>query len=363
MKKFLVTLAIAAVIVAFAGPAVHAEITKVTGDVKIIEAPADIKTGSLESDSEIRVFVEKAEFELIQPLKLDISKPGTSPKLYHPTGRKGKPKKALKVNPNLSQQTLAPGKLVNSYYIHFDSIGQNNKSVSGSITFGEKILGLIVESEGLIATNHVLGAAATQYSVGKIQDIEWTKDTEITLSPGRRMISFKLSASTAADNIRVITDASESGKAVEKNAPISDSSDEPDPPAERGKKNKSKSAPPSGDLLRAPSIWSGTRSITNRGDLHNCQLRVESRNGDLYTVMYAEHHATVRLTLQFKLKGRELTLTDWKNNSIADFTIQNVRAWGSTDGKGMAIEYSWVISGRGRQNAIDQGSIDVTRDR
>lgn len=241
---------------------------------------------------------------------------------------------------------------MSSYYIHFDPVGKAAAELdaTGSITFDQEVIGIIITGEKLNASNDIVGLSTTRYPPGQAHDTELTRGTRLTLSADKRTVSFTLRASNSADNIRVITMAQSEPPKKQK-------------PRSPGKIDEPNNDDPAQDLLTAPSIWSGTRSITNRGKLFNCQVRVAARNGNIYTLVFTEHHSSVRLTMNFRLKGRKLILTGWKNNSIADWTIQNLQAQGSTDGEGMQIGYNWLQSGKGHQNALVQGAIDVTRDR
>jgi len=334
----------------FALSAARATTPTTTGDAEFLhEPPDDVRTGRLEDNSRAVIFAEQTDFVTDGPLKVDVSRPGEVVKLENKVGKRGKVKRGKKKTLKLSPSVIPAGKRVSSYYIHFDPVGKAAAELdaTGSITFDEEVIGIIITGEKLVASNDIVGLSTTQYPGGQAQAAELTKGTRLTLSADKRTVSFTLRASNSADNIRAITMAQ--GEPARKQRPRSpgDSDDEIAAP----------------DLLTAPSIWSGQRTITNRGKVFNCQVRVAARNGNVYTIVFTEHHSSIRLTMNFRLKGRKLILVGWKNNSIADWTIQNVQAEGSTDGQGMQIGYSWVQSGKGYQNALVQGSIDVTRDR
>ncbi len=324
-----------------------------TGDAEFQhEPPEDVRTGRLEHNNRAVIFAEQIDFETEGPLKVDVSRSGEVVKLVGKVGRRGKAKRGKKKTLNLSPSVIPAGKRVSSYYIHFDPVGKEKTEyvATGSITFDEQVLGLIFTADMLLASNEIAGAEGTQYPGGQAQHVELTKGTRLSLSADKRTVSFTLRVTTHADNIRVITQTQ---------------ADKPErkKPRSPGQADDTDDAGAAQDLLTAPSIWSGTRSITNRGKVFNCQVRVATRNGNIYTFVFTEHHSSIRLTMNFRLKGRKLILTGWKNNSIADWTIQNVQAEGSTDGNEIQIGYRWIQSGRGYQNALVQGSIDVSRDR
>ena len=314
-------------------------------------APKDVRTGKLEDSGRAVIFAERLDFSADVPIKIDVSRPGDVVKLEDRTGKQGKVKHGKKVSRILSPSVVAKGRRINSYYIHFDPVGRQDteRVATGSVTFDDEVIGLVISTENLIASNRIAGSPSTQYPTGQAQDLELNKSTQLSLSADRRTVSFKLCASTHADNIRVITKAQ--GEPAIPQRPRS--------PGEAGRRNDE----PVHDLLAVPSKWSGQRANTTQGVSTNCQIHVTGRKGKIYTIDFTEHHASLRITMNFRLKGRELILTGWKNRSIADWTIQNLQAKGSTDGEGMQIGYRWVQSGRGYQNALIQGEIDVTRDR
>ncbi len=339
---------------------VNADIIETIGAASKINAPSDVRQGQLEHNSQIVVFPEQAGVKLLAPIKVDISKPGTSPTVVKRQGPKGRPKPS-KVNKRLSPFTIVRGREIDSYLIHFDPVGEADAhhTASGSVTFARDVLGLIVTADKLNATHAFPGLTNTTYPGGMAQDIEFDKEgTSITLSEDRRTLTFTLVASTASDNIRVITEADTSG-----NDPDAPKLKKKKASSQNTKRNMEKPVQQSTDLLQAPSLWSGTRTLTNRGKTFNCQLKVDSRNGDLFTIIYSEHHSAIRLAMQFRLSGRALIFQGYKNNSVADFTIENLQAQGSTDGQGMEIGYRWIQSGKGYQNALVEGNILVTRDK
>lgn len=331
-------------------PVAFAVVPSTAGDAKFVDTPPeDVRNGMLEDNSRAVIFAEQIDFVPDGPIKVDVSRPGEIVKLGNKVGKRGRVKRGKKKTLNLSPSVIPAGKRVSSYYIHFDPVGREKTEyvATGSVTFDEEVIGLIITTEKLLASNIFAGSPSTLYPGGPIQELELNKGTQLSLSADRRTVSFKLRVTTNADNIRIITEAEESK-----------------PPRKKKQGSPGKSEDESAkELLAVPSIWSGTRSITNRGKMTNCQIKLATRTGNVYTLVFTEHHARIRLTMTFRLKGRKLILVGWKNNSIGDFTIQNIQAEGSTDGAGMQIGYSWVQSGKGHPNALVQGSIDVTRDR
>ncbi|QDV91745.1 hypothetical protein RAS2_28500 [Phycisphaerae bacterium RAS2] len=178
-----------------AAASARAGIIGVSGGMQQIAAPGSVVTGELESDASIFVFAERSGFTLPQIVNVSISQPGTSP---GPSGR------------NLSPATIPAGTQINTYYIHYDKIGTGQaRSATGSITFDEEILGLIIGGAGLLGTNALIGLPSTAYPPGQDhQSTELGDGSSVTLSADRRTVSVTLRVTCCADNIRVITAAS-----------------------------------------------------------------------------------------------------------------------------------------------------------
>lgn len=174
---------------------VRAGIVGVSGGMQQIPAPGSVVTGELESDASIFVFAERSGLVLPQIVNVNISLPGTSP---NESGR------------NLSPATIPAGTRINTYYIHYDKIGTGQaQSATGSVTFDEEILGLIIGGVGLLGTNALIGLPSTAYPPGQDhQQVELGDGSSVTLSADRRTVSVTLRVTCCADNIRVLTVAS-----------------------------------------------------------------------------------------------------------------------------------------------------------
>jgi len=102
---------------------------------------------SHESDTEIFGFVEREGYVLPAPLKVDITQPGVYDSSYGSTS-----------------STIAEGTPVDSYYLKFDPVGSNNRTITdGSITFSSPIIGVIVTDQTLKASDPILGNTDTAY--------------------------------------------------------------------------------------------------------------------------------------------------------------------------------------------------------
>ena len=112
--------------------------------------PTNLDLGKYESDTDIFVFDEQQNLILSNNLYVDIGQPDTYNDSDDLVGAGG---------------TILAGTPVNCYLVHIDPIGVPGSIVtySGSVTFSNKILGVIVETSTLNATDSVLGVGATTY--------------------------------------------------------------------------------------------------------------------------------------------------------------------------------------------------------
>src|SRR5262249_10330712 len=141
--------------------------------------------GMWESNTEIRAFAEQQQLTLANDLPVNISVPGTSPGA---------------TDSNLSGATIPAGTTINSYYLHFDVVGEisvnNAKEAIGSITFDEDILGLIVFPTAL-NNGTQLGLPGVTYATGDNHGLELglnmqgTSDS-VTLSADLRTVTVDL---------------------------------------------------------------------------------------------------------------------------------------------------------------------------
>ncbi len=154
-----------ALLVAFFQASAHATIVSVDSKVTLITPPASVVRGQLESNSVIFAFDERQNVLLSAPLSVNAVPP-TMGKLTIDGG----------AIPNPVQ--ILAGMIVNSHLLHFDVVGTPEALeaiVTGvpSVTFGEEILGVILEAS-LLDASDFLGAADTSYPTGTstIRDFE-----------------------------------------------------------------------------------------------------------------------------------------------------------------------------------------------
>jgi hypothetical protein len=164
-------------------------ITYATGDIVKIAPPPSVVLGTLESNLNIYVFGEVQEFPLPTDVTVDLIPPVT----FGDTNTAG-------------SHTIPAGTVVSSYFIHCDSVGSTTLDASGSLRFNTDILGVIVLSAGLTATDpDPLGAPGTTYTTNTGRGLECCGTDRLILEPdGRTLTIDKLYVTDNTDQIRVL---------------------------------------------------------------------------------------------------------------------------------------------------------------
>jgi len=105
--------------------------------------------------------------------------------------------------------TLPAGKAVSSYFLYFDPVGQphgnqNSKTVTGSITFAEEVVGVIITDAALDATDGIVGSSTTTYPNSLFaRGVESNTDVVNVVAPST--VTYSLTATTPGDSFRIIT--------------------------------------------------------------------------------------------------------------------------------------------------------------
>ncbi len=173
-----------------AGPA-SAGIINTTGAFVEISPPGSVELGALESNTEIFAFAEMLGVWLEGDLPVDITSPG----VYASAD-------------DLTPGLIFPKMPVDIYFLHSDPVGSDTVTLLGSITFDQDILGIIVLSAGLDATDATLGYPGTVYPTGlsgRGLDFAGSNFDILTLSEDRRTITVDWRTGTKVDHIRIIT--------------------------------------------------------------------------------------------------------------------------------------------------------------
>ena len=143
------------------------------GVFQLISPPAVLGNNAYNDDN-VRGFDEVQGVTLESQLIMDIAAPG------------------------VSSNVLGAGSVVSSHYLIFDPI--STRTASGTVTFDEPVLGVIISNPRFDDTDSLLGNAATSYTIGS-QQLE--SADSVTISGNS--IEFNLSTSSPGDAIRVVT--------------------------------------------------------------------------------------------------------------------------------------------------------------
>jgi hypothetical protein len=177
-----------------------------TGQVIILGTPpASVASGGLQSNTDA-YFFQESQLILSSPLDVDITEPGTYTTVAE-----------------LTPGTIAAGADIDSYMLESQPSSvppapNNYQTYVGSLTFNSPILGIIVETASLNATDALLGAPGTVYPPPS--DLYSGLDLNtpgcsgstcgndaLTLSVNGDTLNFDYVTNYSEDEIRIITAA------------------------------------------------------------------------------------------------------------------------------------------------------------
>lgn len=172
---------------------------QVGGAVASISPPPSVVFNDFESSSTIHMFTEQTSYPLPSNVTVDITKPG----LYGGSGGSGY---------SISSTVLPAGTAVDCHFVFFDPVGSQNSTVSGSITVGAKILGIICTKSSLDNSDSILGMPGTRYDTGR-NARQFEKNAEVvTLSEDMRTVTINRWHSTyPGENMRIVTEPGSGG--------------------------------------------------------------------------------------------------------------------------------------------------------
>ena len=189
-------LLICAVAVLLADPGQSgASVIAVSGPVLFESPPPIVSYGTGESNTTLNFFTERTNFALPTTTPIDITPGPSFPTTYTGTG-------------DLTPGTLAAGTAVDTYFMYSNPVGQPETLYHyiATFTFSAPILGLVVTSSTLSATNVSLGAAGTSYDIPGT-GLENDGDGDAIELVGASTIHVEFATSVGIDAIRVITAA------------------------------------------------------------------------------------------------------------------------------------------------------------
>ena len=165
-----------------------ASIVSWDGSIEKTSEPNDLSLGAYESSEYIRVFDEKQNYVLEEDLNVD---------LFVTTGG------TFDSQGDLTSGTIPAGTHINSHLVHFDPIGSNTVILEGSITFDQRIIGVILTLNSL-QNSDFLGFANT-FDDGSLRGLEWGYDW-FGISDDLKTLSMHLHTNVQLDNIRILTE-------------------------------------------------------------------------------------------------------------------------------------------------------------
>ena len=170
-----------------------AQIIETTGSLIEVSPPATVSLNRTESNTEILAFFE-SRTSLPSELVVGVDSPG----FYNE-----------ETDLQLPSPVISAGTTVDSFLLHFDPVRQTGGRRDGSITFGTDILGIIIESNALLASDSLLGSPTTFYPAPsqpffELNGLEIESDS-ILLSSDRRTLTVSWFTNNLLDHVRILT--------------------------------------------------------------------------------------------------------------------------------------------------------------
>ena len=184
--KSIITAIAAATVVSFVG---NASALTLSGDVNMVFAPVSVQENDRTNNRRALLFTEQANATLASDMNVEAYLPG----VYDGGAA--------------VSRTLAAGRTVTSYFLHADvsDDAATPTLMSGSITFNDKILGVIFGD--FSASDALVGAAGTTYETqaGHGLDFSDPSGDSFRISNNRMRLDFNFNVSGITDQIRIIT--------------------------------------------------------------------------------------------------------------------------------------------------------------
>jgi hypothetical protein len=167
-------------------------VSSYTGDIGFINTPpSSLVPGAVENNLQALLFMEDTDLSFASAITVDATAPGS-----------------YSSKASLTPGSIAAGAFVSDTYIHADPI-TSGTIFNGSVTFNSDILGVIVTTNSLFATDALLGLTATDYGhapsprgleLSPLQDY-------FSISADLRTLNFTMRTWPYTDDVRVITAA------------------------------------------------------------------------------------------------------------------------------------------------------------
>jgi hypothetical protein len=164
-----------------------------SGNVYQMPPPPSVVHGAHESDTQIIAFNEPQFLTLLDDVTVNISAAG----MYDDTD-------------TLTPEIIPALTVVNSHFLHLDPVETNWVELEGSVTFNERILGVIVLTSELDDSDEWLGNPTTSYPTAGDRGLELDAQADyVLLHGGMQTMTVHLETCCKIDQIRVLTAAVE----------------------------------------------------------------------------------------------------------------------------------------------------------
>lgn len=167
-------------------------VVDLTGAFQFVRPGPPWDLEAYESDEAITVFPEHDRIELNAPPRVDLAAPETE-----------------LVGSKSTRKKLPKGTILRSYLLQFNPTprprGEQGLQLTGSITFGHPLLGVLAGNSNLPNSDEVFGHAASRYGQGKRglegpgQDNENQQPDRVHLSADRRTLTLELLSRSEPD--------------------------------------------------------------------------------------------------------------------------------------------------------------------
>jgi uncharacterized repeat protein (TIGR01451 family) len=166
-------------------------ITSSTGSlIRLTTPPASVALDKLQHATSAVAFDEQQGATLAAPLGVDIATSGS----FSSFGS--------------GSSSIPAGTVVDSHLIHSDPPSRNYTARrKGSVTFSDQVLGVIVTTSKLKASDGPLGATGTVYAGSLLLRGLETWEDKVTLSADKKTVTFDVTTTIVMDEIRVVTRA------------------------------------------------------------------------------------------------------------------------------------------------------------
>ncbi len=189
-----IMLASAAVGISVGGASAEASVSGICGEQAITAPLSVIAQGVSESNRALHLSEERADLSLPAAVPVDITPPGSFPTTFN---------RASELTPG----QIAAGTSIDSYLLFSDPIGQPSAFVnfSSTVTFSTPVLGVIVQSETLDATDPAVGAPGSVYAPASTRGLELGPYSDAVELVSPDTVHVDLQTNVDIDEMRVIT--------------------------------------------------------------------------------------------------------------------------------------------------------------